>query len=96
MKIIEGKEVTIDNIGCTCVSKHVPLPMVNYTLSVNDRIVQVCPTTFFNVEALLTQYRVYETLPPGRVRKHYSKFVQDLCLELWNDNLRNDGKMTSR
>jgi hypothetical protein len=93
-KMLDIKEE--DNVECKCVSKHVPLPTKFYYISITDRVIKVCPTTFFNMEELLAQYQVYETLPPGRVRKHYSKFVQDLCLELWRDNLRNDEKMTNR
>ena len=73
-----------EEIVCKCVSsKHVPLPKVYYKLLVNGTIVWLCPTTYYNMNKLLTAYRMYDTVPPGSVRKHFSKFVQDLVLELF-------------
>lgn len=68
---------------CHCTSKHVPKPTVYYKILLNGTVVYLCPTTWYNVNKLLTAYRVRGSVPPGSVRKHYSKFVQELVSELW-------------
>lgn len=87
---MKNNEIISKGMNCRCCSKHVPLPTICYTMTISDRIESVCPTTFFNIEQLLTEYKITDSIPSGRIRKHYSQYVQRICMELWNDNLRND------
>lgn len=73
---------------CVCVQRHVPLPMTLKSLQVGDDVVYLCPTTFSNVQDLLTAFKVHGTIPPGRVTKHYSKYVREICLMIWKVNMR--------
>lgn len=82
---IEELEESSEEYRCYCVGKHVPLPIVYYKIQIGTEIICLCPTTWYNMNKLLTAYRVYGTVPPGSVRKHYSKYVQELVLELWKD-----------
>lgn len=75
---------------CQCVQRHVPLPSRQYIINVEDEIVYVCPTTFFNVQDLIAEYQIYGEIPPGSVTKHFSKFVRDLCLALYRENKYNE------
>lgn len=76
-------------IDCVCVEKHVPLPLSTHALKVAGSIVALCPTTYENVMELLTAYRKYGTVPPGRVTKHYSRYVREICLSLWQEHESN-------
>lgn len=76
-----------DVVRCACVEKHVPLPVTYKSLSVAGAGLTVCPTTWYNVMELLTEFRVYDGPPPGRVTKHYSKYVREICLTLWKEQL---------
>lgn len=74
-------------IGCTCVEKHVPLPVTYKSLRVRGQALTICPTSWYNVMELMTEFKVHEGPPPGRVTKHYSKYVREICLELWKESL---------
>lgn len=73
-------------IGCVCVEKHVPLPVTLKSLRVGNEVVDVCPTTCYNVMELLTSFKLYNGPPPGRITKHYSKYVREICLRIWKDS----------
>lgn len=73
---------------CVCVQRHVPLPMALKSLQVGEDVLYLCPTTYANVMDLLTEFRIRDTLPPGRITKHYSKYVREICLRLWKDRMR--------
>lgn len=81
LEYIMNIEIIDQNI-CNCVSKHVPLPRIYKTIVTNSGVEYVCPTTFDNIQHLIEQYRKYQGQPPGKVRKHYSDFVQRLVIEL--------------
>lgn len=82
---LEALEEAREEVECFCCSKHVPLPLVHYKIVVNNSIVYLCPTSYYNMNKLLTAYRAWDKIPPGSVRKHYSKYIQDLVLELWKE-----------
>ncbi len=71
---------------CKCVSKHLPLPLVTYNIKVSDEEIELCPSSFFNLKELLSHYSVENSIPPGAVTKHYSKYVRNLAHDLWVDN----------
>jgi predicted aldo/keto reductase-like oxidoreductase len=67
---------------CKCCTKHVPLPT---TLKMYNDIV-VCPTTYSNI---IEYKRIWNTIgsrPPGKIRKHFSEYVQQIV----EDSLKND------
>lgn len=68
---------------CNCCGKHVPLPVVYYKMVVDGKEVKLCPTTYDNVVHLLAQCAEGK-MPPGEVRKHYSRYVRDLVVRLLN------------
>lgn len=72
-------------IQCECVERHVPLPMTYKQVKVEDEVIQLCPTTYANVRELLTEFILRDSLPPGRITKHYSKYVRELCFRIWRD-----------
>lgn len=72
-------------IECQCVERHVPLPMSYKQVKVGEDIVQLCPTTYANVRSLLTEFVIRDTVPPGRITKHYSKYVRELCFSIWKE-----------
>lgn len=72
-------------IHCVCVERHVPLPMTERSLQVGQDVVGLCPTTYYNVMDLLVEFKIVDGLPPGRVTKHYSKYVREICLRIWKD-----------
>jgi hypothetical protein len=84
---------SVQSVGCVCVGKHVPLPMQLVShfivspyhggLDEPVNLVWLCPTTHFNVHALLDEYERYDGTPPGSVRKHYSEYVQRLAAAGW-------------
>lgn len=74
-------------IGCVCVEKHVPLPVTVFRLKVGEETLTVCPTTWYNIEELMVAFKIYNGPPPGRVTKHYSKYVREICLQLWKESL---------
>lgn len=81
-------------VTCQCVGKHVPLPTVLHRHHVipkylggtdaSDNLITICPTTHNSVHGLLRQYARFKGLPPGRIRKHYSQYVQDLAERGWS------------
>lgn len=73
-------------VECVCCERHVPLPMTYERLRVGGAVVILCPTTYANVMELLTEFKVRDSVPPGRVTKHYSKFVREICLALWKES----------
>ena len=73
-------------IECSCVDRHVPLPMTTKTLQVGGDVVHLCPTTYYNVMDLMLEFKIRAGLPPGSVTKHYSKFVREICLRLWKES----------
>lgn len=75
-------------IECKCVQRHVPLPMDLHMIKVGEEIIPVCPTTYVNVRKLLTEFVIRDTIPPGRITKHYSKYVRELCFRLWKERQR--------
>ncbi len=76
-----------EDAQCRCCGKHVPLPLIYYKLLVGGEIEWLCPTTYHNVSKLLASYRVLDRPPPGSIKKHYSKFVQNLVNELWEEHV---------
>lgn len=74
-------------MSCECVERHVPLPQKFMTISVNWFEVVVCPTTYYNVMELITEYRLVGRTPPGSLTKHYSKYVRELAAALWDDHI---------
>lgn len=72
--------------SCECVERHVPLPVTLRTLQVGPDVVYLCPTTYYNIRDLLTEFEVRSTVPPGSVTKHYSKFVREIVLALWKES----------
>ena len=74
-------------VKCECTARHVPLPMTYRYLRMGGEAVVLCPTTFENVMDLLTHFKTHGTLPPGSVTKHYSKYVRDVALRLWKENM---------
>lgn len=78
---------------CRCVGKHVPLPTLlhshhivpKYLGGSNDgfNLVWLCPTTHTNVHALIREYANHGGTPPGKIRKHYSEYVQQLAAQAW-------------
>jgi hypothetical protein len=75
-------------VQCGCARRHVPLPMTYFTVKVNGETHLLCPTTYANLKELLTEFKIREGLPPGRVTKHYSRFVRKIALELWKESKR--------
>lgn len=69
---------------CKCVGKHVPLPVLMEEVEVGGDKINLCPTTKFNYNLLLDIYRTIGGKPSGAVRKHYSKYVQDLVEKEFN------------
>jgi len=72
-------------IECQCVERHVPLPLSYRQVEVQGEVVQLCPTTYSNVRNLLTEFIKRDSIPPGRITKHYSKYVRELCLNMWKE-----------
>ncbi len=66
---------------CNCCSKHVPLPIIYYKIMIKDKEVTLCPTTYDNVIYLLAQC-VEGKMPSGEIRKHYSRYVRDLVMQI--------------
>lgn len=75
-------------IECLCVEKHVPLPVTLKSLKVGGETLALCPTTWYNIMELMTVFKEYDTVPPGRITKHYSKYVREICLRLWQEHSR--------
>ena len=72
---------------CSCVQRHVPLPLTYKQIRRRDgETVVLCPTTYDNVRGLLTGYQMFDGIPPGSTTKHYSRYVRELCLDLWRDD----------
>jgi len=71
---------------CKCVERHVPLPTHYRSLQVGGEVVSLCPTTYENIRDLLMSFQVHDTVPPGKITKHYSKFVREICLRLWKES----------
>jgi hypothetical protein len=68
--------------GCRCVTKHVPLPFVYYSVLLGDgTTVTLCPTAKDNLENFRKVASNYGGNPPGSVRKHYSEYIQTLAKE---------------
>jgi len=59
---------------CKCCGKHVPLPTV---LREFNGIV-VCPTTFANIMEYTRVWNAIGSRPPGKIRKHFSEYVQQI------------------
>lgn len=59
---------------CKCCGKHVPLPTV---LKEYHGIV-VCPTTFANVIEYNRLWKSLGSRPQGKIRKHFSDYVQQI------------------
>lgn len=68
---------------CECVGKHVPLPVSYYIIRLADGELTLCPTTYDNVLQLLVLCKDGK-MPPGDVRKHYSRYVRNLVIKLLN------------
>jgi hypothetical protein len=73
-------------MSCACVEKHVPLPVTTKSLRVGKEVLDICPTSWYNVMELMTAFKMHGTVPPGRVTKHYSRYVREICLRLWKEN----------
>lgn len=69
-----------DQASCECCGKHVPLPVIYFQL---ENGLVLCPTTYTNLKELLHEFSKYDTIPPGSIRKHYSKYVQGLAADIW-------------
>lgn len=92
--LISLEEVRELGVMCPCVGKHVPLPtqfhkhhiVPLYLGGSNDKsnLFVLCPTTHYNIHALLQKYGRNGGTPPGSVRKHYSDFVQRLAKQAWD------------
>ena len=72
-------------MNCECVVKHIPLPMVEYQIAIGDDIVALCPTSFFNLKQLVSEYQIDNREPSGAIKKHYSSFIQELAQRMWVD-----------
>jgi predicted aldo/keto reductase-like oxidoreductase len=59
---------------CKCCTKHVPLPTVMKLY--NDLI--LCPTTYYNIIEYKRIWESFGSRPAGRVRKHFSEYVQQI------------------
>lgn len=59
---------------CKCCGKHVPLPTI---LKEFDGI-RLCPTTFANVIEYQRIWKAAGTRPSGKIRKHFSDYVQKI------------------
>lgn len=91
--LITLEEVRELGVMCKCVGKHVPLPMAYHKHHIipkylggtdsKENLLVLCPTTHYNVHALLQHYGRYKGTPPGSVRKHYSDYVQGLAKRAW-------------
>lgn len=75
-------------IECQCVQRHVPLPRNYYKARVNGETVLLCPTTYANVRELLVEFKIRDSIPPGRITKHYSRYVRGICLDMWKESKR--------
>jgi len=73
---------------CQCVQRHVPLPTRLYNIKIGNDKIHLCPTTYSNVRDLLTSFQVHGTVPPGRITKHYSKYVREICFRIWKERQR--------
>lgn len=97
-KEVEQLTVSADESVCLCSGKHVPRPHILHRHHIipisfggdnaRENLIDLCPTTHENVHNLLRQYKKFNGRPPGRVRKHYSDFVQRLAQEAWNGKPR--------
>lgn len=95
--------VSREEAKCVCVGKHVPLPMALHLHHIvpkeygggeeESNKVYICPTTHYNIHSLLQKYEKFKTTPPGKVRKHYSEYVQNLAARAWEGRKQN-GKTT--
>lgn len=72
-------------MSCVCVDRHVPLPQKTMRLVTGGTVYDLCPTTYYNVMELITEYRMIGNTPPGSLTKHYSKYVRDLAASCWTD-----------
>lgn len=59
---------------CQCCGKHVPLP----TVLKEFEGTQLCPTTFANVVEYKRIWTSSGSRPSGKVRKHFSEYVQQI------------------
>ena len=83
MTIIEyiyNKDVEIE---CMCTTKHVPKPMVYF--SIDGQV--LCPASFLNLVDLLKEYELTGDTPDGSVTKHYGKFVRDMAELLYREGV---------
>lgn len=84
IKSIKLKEISSEDITCSCTNKHVPSPMKLIEISYDDQTRVICPTFLVNLIDLLEEYDLRSASPPGRVTKHYGKEVRDLAKTLWH------------
>lgn len=80
---IDNTVVNVEYRTCNCSNKHVPKPhkLIKVELGEAETEYYLCPTTFYNLRALLDLWRECHGEPPGSVRKHFSEFVQRLAKE---------------
>lgn len=90
VELVDGKAGN----NCPCVTKHVPLPTVLHKHHIvplswggpntAENIIKICPNAHYNIHDLHRYYKWHNGRPPGHIRKHYSKFVEDLAQRGWD------------
>lgn len=62
---------------CACSGKHVPKPLTLYLMAIGADTVAICPTSYENVQEFTRALK--RGYVPGSVRKHFSKYIQELA-----------------
>ena len=64
---------------CECVGKHIPKPTRLYKVDYSGGYIFLCPTALDNLRSLEIEFlSIYGEELPGSIKKHYSKFIQDV------------------
>lgn len=68
-------------VVCKCTSKHIPKPILFFTIELDDEVISLCPTSATNLEYLLLEYKRNKGEVPSSVLKHYSSYIRSLALK---------------